>query len=458
VIVPNPEEPPAAWVRDVAPDVKTNNIEPTGRILLIIMDDATLPPAAEFVNFGKQSARRVVELMGPADLAAVVFTWNNRNAQDFTADRARLLAAIDKFSYAYAFDFVKIPGPPDIVKMRDPFLEYEYSVKTLRSAVEYLGTISQRRKAIIYVSVGIHISPQRNPYIWGLMHDTFALALRSNVNVYGVDPGGLSGLEAYIKLRQLPLDSRLFREYLQIMSDNTGGFVIVNDNDPAAQVERIRRHRFVLPARVSTDRQDGRFRRIQVRGTGRVRRSAIETATTPIGHHLWLRGRAIAAASTSDRHGRIPAQRGRAHAGDGRAVRDPGSANRRSRLSRGAAAGRARAHSAAGRAADERVRSRGQGERLRRQSARVLLPTEAPDAEYEVLSRVELRPGRYQLRIAADHPALKKSGSVYCDVEIPDFSKTGLWLSVCVLSSTPAAGVTAGRPVVTPASDPDDGA
>ncbi|MBA2304643.1 MAG: hypothetical protein H0W08_18700 [Acidobacteria bacterium] len=38
----------------------------------------------------------MIDRLGPADLAAVVFTRNNRSSQDYTIDRARLLAALGK--------------------------------------------------------------------------------------------------------------------------------------------------------------------------------------------------------------------------------------------------------------------------------------------------------------------------------------------------------------------------
>ena len=41
-------------------------------------------------------------------------------------------------------------------------------------------------------------------------------------------------------------------------------------------------------------------------------------------------------------------------------------------------------------------------------------------AEYEVLSRLDLRPGRYQLRIAANVGSLSTGGSLYYDVDVPE--------------------------------------
>ena len=42
-----------------------------------------------------------VLMMAWMDRAAVVFTRDNRHAQDFTADRARLLAAVDSYSVGF---------------------------------------------------------------------------------------------------------------------------------------------------------------------------------------------------------------------------------------------------------------------------------------------------------------------------------------------------------------------
>ena len=59
-------------------------------------------------------------------------------------------------------------------------------------------------------------------------------------------------------------------------------------------------------------------------------------------------------------------------------------------------------------------------------------------AEYEVLTRIDLPPGRYQLRVAAHSRALDRTGSVYFDVTVPDFRREPLALSGIVLSATPS--------------------
>jgi hypothetical protein len=60
------------------------------------------------------------------------------------------------------------------------------------------------------------------------------------------------------------------------------------------------------------------------------------------------------------------------------------------------------------------------------------------DAKYEMLSRLELRPGRYQLRFGVQSELMKKAGSVYQEIEIPDFRRVPLSLSGVVIGVTPS--------------------
>jgi hypothetical protein len=58
-------------------------------------------------------------------------------------------------------------------------------------------------------------------------------------------------------------------------------------------------------------------------------------------------------------------------------------------------------------------------------------------ARYGVLSRLTMQPGRYQLRVAVHSSALGKSGSVYTDLDVPDFSKPALSVSGVILDVMP---------------------
>ena len=88
----------AVWAGDVAPDVVTNQVgEEDGRLVVILMD-RTIPMEQPTVT-ARKIATTAVESLGPHDLAAVVSTNNSavqtRAVQNLTADRARLLDAIN---------------------------------------------------------------------------------------------------------------------------------------------------------------------------------------------------------------------------------------------------------------------------------------------------------------------------------------------------------------------------
>jgi hypothetical protein len=71
------------------------------------------------------------------------------------------------------------------------------------------------------------------------------------------------------------------------------------------------------------------------------------------------------------------------------------------------------------------------------QEARLDLAPEPADVEFELLSRLDAKPGRYQLRVSVRSATLDETGSVYADVTIPDFAKQPLSLSGVVLGATP---------------------
>ena len=53
---------------------------------------------------------------------------------------------------------------------------------------------------------------------------------------------------------------------------------------------------------------------------------------------------------------------------------------------------------------------------------------------YDALARLQLKPGRYEIRVAVQHRRAGRLGSVYAYVDVPDFAKSGPWLSGVVLA------------------------
>jgi hypothetical protein len=81
-------------------------------------------------------------------------------------------------------------------------------------------------------------------------------------------------------------------------------------------------------------------------------------------------------------------------------------------------------------------------------SAEQTVPVAVPPARrgseftrYEVLTRMDLKPGRHELRISTHSSAFDLQGSVYADVEVPDFAKAPLSMSGVILSAAPGLTV-----------------
>ena len=86
------------WSRTVPSDVVRNDA-PDDRLIAIVIDDVRLDADGSepwVARGGLDIAREIVNRLGPDDRAAVFFTFMGRQ-QGFTSDRARLLAAIDAF-------------------------------------------------------------------------------------------------------------------------------------------------------------------------------------------------------------------------------------------------------------------------------------------------------------------------------------------------------------------------
>jgi hypothetical protein len=78
----------------------------------------------------------------------------------------------------------------------------------------------------------------------------------------------------------------------------------------------------------------------------------------------------------------------------------------------------------------------------RRQTAHVVLrPSDQADAKLEILTRLDLKPGQYNVRFAVQDVTQGRTGSVYTDVDVPNFEKDRLSLSGVAISVAP--GLTA---------------
>lgn len=438
VDLPGLERTAPAWVRDAPRDTSANDEVADGAIYVILLDDvanALIPTLAQ------NCARLVIDALRPDDLAAVVFIANKRAGQVFTRDRSRLLAAVERYRGPSG-------GGGALSALAPRML-----VDTLGDLADGLSALPARRKAIVYISTGLPIdlsSAMPDSLDWQEIlraHDTgafvhqllgtFDRARRANVNVYCLDPIGLASARRNVE-----------QDFLRTLSQNTGGFTVTDANDPqpgVAQIFRENSSYYLLGYQPANQRTEGRFRKIEVR----VNRPGV-TVRTRSGYMEPGRARAAATAKAADALG--TAMSGFLPKKDVsiRVTAAPFALSTRKQAALAIVVGlqpgreAASARGAAGTPALEELDvlvsaydmfgDRKGSERLR---ARVRLRAGAAQRDScEVLSRLDLNPGRYQLRVAATMRG--RTGSVYHDVEVPDFAGSALSLSGVAITATPA--------------------
>jgi VWFA-related protein len=268
-------DPPLFRADAVEPDAASNLDEFDGRVFVLVLDDLWTDPARTR-PVRAAAAQFVRRFVGTNDLVAVVTTGGgSRNAQEFTSSHRRLVAAIDRFVGR------KTRGALDLERTANARNSYE----ALRSVADYLGGIRGRRKAIVWFGEGIDYDID-NPFtspnadvVRLEMQDAIAAATRGNVSFYGVDARGVgAGLDEAIELTGMPDDNggsaglqdvvRRAHNSLRTVSAETGGFAIVNRNDlngAFRQVIQDNSSYYVLGYYASDERRDGRFRSVDVR-------------------------------------------------------------------------------------------------------------------------------------------------------------------------------------------------
>lgn len=285
----------------IEPDVKSNEQPFDGRIYVMVVDDL-------HTYFGRTprvraAAREFIQQhLGANDLMAVVHTAGASDAsQEFTSNRRLLLAAVDR-TMGRKLDSATVTksdeyfraqslGREAAAPLTDP-VEAErqsnarQSLNALRNVADWFSTVRGRRKAILFVSEGIDydISDFENPGV-SLVNDAtrevLAAAARGNVSVYGIDPRGLTSLaDQTIEVGSFPDDTSLGlgtqsmqRELMQAqsslrqLSDDTGGFAVVNASDFSTAFDRIVRDNssYYAMAYYPPSDKAGKFHKIEVR-------------------------------------------------------------------------------------------------------------------------------------------------------------------------------------------------
>jgi len=477
---PSPEPPSAPWVRDAPADVINNSVRREGRLVVIMFDWS--------IRFLDQAlARRIataaVEQLGPDDLAAVVFSSGFANAgspQNFTADRALLLAAInrpiaavmqnppkgapghdprnsndvmidDPEGYESGDCYCRLCVPETIARIGDAVRDIQGRRKTLLFIGSYFriyenlqGPVSRQGKAY---GPALNGGPVYHPGLCAApLKDAREKMTRAtslaNLAVHTFDPVGIetSG--------NSPLGGELdgIRERqddLKLLADITGGRTVISTNAPEALLPAVfaESQSYYLLAFAPADRApNGKYHKIEVK----VNRPGVSVRTRS-GYYAGetraagTKPSAVTPETVSALEGILPrndvpltinvlpfaAPGKQATIAVVLGVQQPVDTHRTND--------------------NEPVKvlvaaldRSGRSVQSEQQTVGMTLPSSSSaDVSYELLSRLALKPGRYEVRASVD-VAPGRSGSVYTYVDVPDFSEQPLSLSGVVFSIAPA--------------------
>jgi VWFA-related protein len=463
----------------VEPDVRSNDQPFEGRLYLLVLDDLHV----DFANTGKvrDLARRFIERsFGEGDLAAVVSTGGRTDAaQEMTSSRRLLLAAVDRFTgrglpsaTSNFADSVSISQPSNRVSARPPTdADAPERTNTARATLSSLARMADliagvhgRRKAIILFTenpgftLGNEIASGATGTLEPDARAVIAAATRSSVAIYGIDPRGLTGGDTV----EAQVEQGNALESLRYLSTSTGGFAVTNTNNFDGGFERVLRDNstyYVLGYYPASDATDGKSRKIVVSATrGGVTIQARQGYVAPA-----HKAPAAAVADTVPAPLRdgvasvlpVPGLRLAAFAAPFKGA-GPDAAVTLVLVVDGrdlSFVKQAAAYS--GSLELSIVAVSGQGKTAGRVNSGIPLPLrpesyrQVQERGIRVVSKIDLKPGRYQIRIGAMDNATARVGVVHYDLEVPDFSSLPLSMSGLILTSSGAGMVpTAGGSAV----------
>jgi VWFA-related protein len=439
VQLPPPDPVPSAkWMADVRSDVVTNDIPQEGRLVVVLMDRSI---RATDMVWARRIATGAIAQLGPDDLGAVAYSvWGI--PQNFTADRQRLAAAIQQpFIGATGGD----TGSPAECRCG------VCSLEAMTRVADSLRDVPQRRKLLIFVGRSVPI--QSLGECGGQQREARTTLLRAahvaNLTIHVLDPSGLEVRIPDASQRtgiSSPAMRNLIRQgNLSVLPDATGGRAVLNTNAPEERLFSIFRESssyYVLGFEPATRKADGRFHEIRIKvnrpdTTVQARRGyyAAGGKTPPVPEAA-----AGAPASLVDAVAGMWPRNGVALSVAAAPFATPGGTGAAAAIVlhvRQDEAGIMGNVDVLAGAFDRFGRSAA----YHRQTVSVSPPLNgAGEFEYDVVSRLPLKPGRYEIRVALEDASRTRTGSVYTYVDVPNFAKEPLSLSGAVVDAKPSPG------------------
>ena len=215
-------------------EVWTNAVAGEHRLFTIVIDDLNVSPGDALR--ARDIIRRFITSLPEGDLSAIVYSGHQAGAQEFTADKRRLLAALDHLTGGR-------PGSHNEFGVDEASRDVGFQnrgnahrlLATLQHVTDWLAGTEERRKAILLVTAGTLGPPGPDPLTASEFADELRLlttaAMRANVAIY---PVGITGLSA-------PDDRRsgTTSPMLRSLADATGGVVTINTNDFSRNFETM---------------------------------------------------------------------------------------------------------------------------------------------------------------------------------------------------------------------------
>jgi VWFA-related protein len=467
----------------IEPDVKSNEQPFDGRIYVMVIDDL-------HTYFGRtprvrSAARQFIQQnLGANDLMAVVHTAGPSDAsQEFTSNKRLLLAAVDR-TMGRKLDSATATKTEEYFLRRDLGRETDgpltdpieaerrthaqQSLNALKNVADWFSNVRGRRKTILFVSEGIDydITDFDNPGLSLIMdatRQTLAAAARGNVSIYGIDPRGLTNLaDQTIEIGTFPDDTTLglgsqsiqkelflSANSLRELSEETGGFAVINANDFSTAFDRIVRDNssYYEMAYYPPSDKAGKFHKIEVRVRRpdlRVRARQGYVTPKPLAANEKSIAKGLPTLVTPDMRDALDSPLPISGLGmKVFAAPFKGKAPNASVLFGVELRGRDLRLNAGDKVAVTYAVVDTQG-KVRAGSTDSLALTPRPEMKTRIvasglrlLKREELPPGRYQVRFAAEDSG-GNVGSVVYDLDVPDFAKLPFSMSGVALTSAAA--------------------
>jgi len=476
----------AAWTRDVPADVASNRTTQDDGRLVVILLDRTIPPGEPTLT-AKRIAAATINQMGPTDLGAVVSTSNGA-VQNLTSDRARLLRTLDASDLSTDISaeakeieesVFALTGRTWNTMNDGRCLCGVCVLDTIARVADGVQSATSRRKVLFFIgsdlilqTAGSADSARQDVGCEKRLRDArdnmFQAVDRANLTIHSLDPSGLVNFSPATRtsstLRGAAVAAALTtaagehlrrQGSLQVLPDRTGGRAVMNTNGPDTIVPDLFRESnsyYLIGFRPSDPRPNGTFHKITVKTVRPgLKVHARSGYTSPASTERAVGGAALSEPVRTALTGLLPAAATPIDL-NAAAFATPGALTSAVVLTIGADAFAAAASGEAGGSHDaplEVVASAfdrgGRPAGVARQTLELSWPAASdPQRRFDVLSRLNLRPGDYEIRVAVSSGTEVPAASVFTSVTVPSFTTAPLSLSDMILAST-AGTLTAPR-------------